>query len=258
MDAQEADKAKGLKVIGAGFGRTGTSSLQIVLEELGFGPCYHFEEVYKHRDHLAQWEAAARGEPVDWHKIFGKYQAALDWPSCAFYKELMNIYPDAKVLLTVRNPEGWYESAKNSIYQLGTGFKSSPVASAVMKFVKIISPLTRRIFRLSEDIVWEGTFHGRFEDKDYSIAVFQQHIEEVKKYVPPEKLLVYEVKEGWKPLCDFLGVEIPAGKEFFHLNDRTSFRKVVLHGPKKRVFTTSALLAASLLTILLFVFIHHK
>src|SRR3979411_1012948 len=93
----------GLKVIGAGFGRTGTLSLKAALEELGFGPCYHMIEVFSHPDDVAQWEALPRGEPIGLHKLMAGYQAAVDWPTCAFYEELMQAYPDAKVLLTVRD-----------------------------------------------------------------------------------------------------------------------------------------------------------
>ncbi|MHB8595605.1 MAG: sulfotransferase family protein [Ktedonobacteraceae bacterium] len=236
MDAQESGKTKGLKVIGVGFGRTGTSTLKIALEELGFGPCYHFEELYKHRSVLARWEAAARGELIDWNEIFGEYAASADWPACAFYKELMKAYPDAKLILTVRNPESWYDSAKGTIYEFGKSFRSSPLAFTVLTCMKGISPFTRRLFRFADDVIWQGTFHNRFEDKDYTINIFKQHIEEVKRLVPPEKLLVYEVKEGWEPLCDFLGVAIPADRPFLHLNKGTNFLRLVLHRMRLKIF----------------------
>ena len=107
-----------MKAIGAGFGRTGTMSLKVALEELGFGPCYHMTEVFEHPEHVPLWEAAVRGEPVDWEKIFGSYQAAVDWPAAAFYRELMKVYPDAKVLLSIRDPEKWYENAKSALQNL--------------------------------------------------------------------------------------------------------------------------------------------
>ena len=198
-----------LEVIGAGFGRTGTMSLKVALEELGFGPCYHMIEVFEHPEHVSLWEAAIRGEPLDWEKIFGSYQAAVDWPTAAFYNELMKVYPHAKVLLTIRDPEKWYESTKNTLYP--TEFASEP------------SP----IMRMAAKLLWEQTFDGNFEDRRYAIEVFKRHNEEVKKHVPPERLLVYEVKEGWKPLCEFLGVEIPEEKPFPHLNDTEAFKEMV-------------------------------
>jgi hypothetical protein len=93
-------------------------SLKVALEELGYAPCYHMVEVFEHPEHVSLWEAATRGEPLDWEKIFGSYQAAVDWPTAAFYKELMEVYPEAKVLLTTRDPERWYESTKHTIYTM--------------------------------------------------------------------------------------------------------------------------------------------
>ncbi len=198
-----------MKVIGTGFGRTGTMSLKVALEELGYGPCYHMVEVFEHPEHVSLWEAAARGEPLDWEKIFGSYQAAVDWPTAAFYKELMKAYPEAKVLLTVRDPEKWYESTKYTIYTMTDAPDPSPM------------------LRMATKLVWEQSFDGNFEDRRYAMEVFKRHNEEVKKHVPPERLLVYEVKEGWKPLCEFLGVGIPEEKSFPHLNDTESFKQMM-------------------------------
>lgn len=207
MDDQPAAKEQSneLKVIGAGFGRTGTLSLKNALEHLGFGPCYHMTELFSHPEADEQWAAIARGEPVDLNALFAGYQASVDWPACAVYRELMQLYPEAKVLLSVRDPEKWYESARNTIYHVADR--------------KLLSPHARMI----DTLIWEGTFHGRFEDKDYAIAVFQRHNEEVKQLVPAAKLLVYDVKEGWEPLCAFLGVAVPVDTPFPHLNDREEF-----------------------------------
>lgn len=198
-----------MKVIGAGFGRTGTMSLKVALEELGFGPCYHMSEAFEHPEHVSLWEAAIRGEPLDWEKIFGSYQAAVDWPTSAFYKELMKVYPHAKVLLTIRAPEKWYESTKHTIYTTVDVPDPSPT------------------LRMATKLIWEQTFEGSFEEHRYAIEVFKRHNEEVKNHVPPERLLIYEVREGWKPLCEFLGVEIPEGKPFPHLNDMEAFKEKV-------------------------------
>src|SRR5207248_2818817 len=107
-----------VKVIGAGFGRTGTLSLKAGLEELGFRPCYHMVELFTHPEHNAIWQAAAEKKPVDWRALLAGYEAAVDWPACTFYAELMDQYPDAKVLLTVRDPEKWYESVANTIHKV--------------------------------------------------------------------------------------------------------------------------------------------
>jgi hypothetical protein len=205
-----------VKVIGAGFGRTGTLSLKAALETLGFGPCYHMTDLYSRPCDGRLWEAAARGEPVDWEEIFGDYRATVDWPGCAFYGDLLEAYPHAKVLLAVRDPEEWYESARSTIHAVRRSAYSSAVADLVWKLYPA--------FRVTDRVIWEGTFGGRFEDKEHAISIFERHNEEVKRRVPPERLLVYEVKQGWEPLCDFLGVEVPAGKPFPRLNDADSFR----------------------------------
>jgi hypothetical protein len=211
-----------LDVIGAGFGRTGTMSLKVALEELGFGPCYHMSEVFARPEHVELWRAAAQGKEVDWEQIFGGYRATVDWPACSFYGELMEKYPDAKVILTVRDPQRWYESAYNTIYTMTRTASTSPVfylASLVLPRAKGM----KRARQMIEEIVWERDLDGRFEDREYAIETFERHNEKVEQSVSPEKLLVYEVKEGWGPLCEFLGVEVP-DKPFPQLNDSAVFR----------------------------------
>src|ERR1700761_2008202 len=105
-----------LDVIGAGLGRTGTLSLKEALETLGFAKCYHMIEALPHADHIRLWDAASRGEPVDWERLFDGYRATVDWPGCSFYREFMERYPDAKVILSVRDADRWYDSARATIY----------------------------------------------------------------------------------------------------------------------------------------------
>jgi hypothetical protein len=210
-----------LKVIGAGFGRTGTLSLKVALEQLGFVKCYHMTEVFSRPEYVGLWDAAARGEPVDWESLFRGYQATVDWPGCNFYREFLRLYPEAKVILTVRDPEGWYDSARQTIYRQQRAFPAW-----AMPFL----PRLRRFLRLTQRLIWEGVFRGRFEDRAFAVEVFKRHTEEVKRVVPPERLLVYEVKEGWGPLCSFLGVPIPEGKPFPHLNDAEEFRSRIRRG----------------------------
>ena len=257
MNTSATGKEKELKVIGAGFGRTGTLSIKAALEELGFGPCYHMVEVFQHPEHVPQWEAATRGEAIDWRQLLERYQATVDWPGCSFYKQLMEVYPDAKVLLTVRDPEKWYESVTSTIYRPHRIAKSTPAFSPfsiITNITKSSSPFARHT-ALVDDLIWGGTFHNRIEDKEYAIAIFKQHIEEVKRYVPPEKLLVFNVKEGWKPLCDFLGVEIPPDKPFPYLNDRANFAGNAIIRRRARMRATASIaLAATLVAGLLFIF----
>src|SRR5579864_5669016 len=191
-----------IRVIGAGFGRTGTMSLKVALEDLGFGPCYHMLEVFGKPRAVELWQAAAEGKPVDWDELFAGYNAAVDWPVCAFYDQLMQVYPEAKVLLTVRSPESWYESVMNTIYPIST----RPVPAD--------DPLTSDHRRMVDTLIWQGTFGGQVEDKQHAIAVYERHNRGVKERVPAGKLLVYEVKEGWEPLGRFLSVPVPADKPF--------------------------------------------
>jgi hypothetical protein len=240
-----------VRIIGAGFGRTGTMSLKVALEELGYAPCYHMVEVFAHPEHAPLWQAAWRGEPVDWEAFLGGYEAAVDWPACSFYGELMERYPEAKVILTVRDPERWYESTRSTIYELTVTASRSPtfrLLFGAMRFLRF-----GRVGRgnLANEIVWDGTFDGRFEDRRYAIEVFERHNAEVRRRVPRDKLLVYEVKEGWSPLCQFLGVEEPDAP-FPHVNDTAEMRGRIraVRALSVAVPATLTLLGAALLVLL--------
>ncbi|WP_411289356.1 sulfotransferase family protein [Phenylobacterium sp.] len=182
-----------LSVIGAGFGRTGTLSLKLALEELGFGPCYHMMEVFKNPSAFGWWEAAADGGPVDWARIFEGYRSTVDWPNATFYRELAEAYPEARVILTERDPETWFASTQATI------------------FAREIDPATEDPFeRMILKVVY-GLFDRRMHDKDHVISVFKAHNARVREVIAPERLLVYEVTQGWAPLCEFLGVPVPDG-----------------------------------------------
>lgn len=204
-----------IQVIGAGLGRTGTLSLKIALEKLGFGRCYHMSEVFAHPEHVRVWDAAARGEPVDWDALFQDYQATVDWPGCNFCGEYLRLYPEAKVILTVRDPQRWYESARQTIYYARSAFFGGRMP---------VMPRMRRFQMMLDRLIWDGMFAGRFEDEAFALEVFRNHNETVRRMVPPDRLLVYEVKEGWGPLCAFLGVPVPEGTPFPHVNDTKEFR----------------------------------
>src|SRR3712207_2349159 len=242
-----------MKVIGAGFGRTGTASLKAALETLGFGPCYHMTEVFANPDHAGFWRVAWQGEPVHWDAILGGYEAAVDWPACTFYAELMERYPDAKVLLSVRDPERWYESTRSTIYELGRISSGSPLSRLSFAFLSLFAFGTFKTGQgpMTEEIVWRGTFDGKFEDKRHAIEVFNRHNEEVRRRVPQDRLLVYEVKEGWEPLCEFLGVKEP-DTPFPHLNDATEMRRRMLGVRALGVAVPTALALLIITTLALF------
>ena len=197
-----------MRVIGAGFGRTGTTSLKAALEQLGFAPCYHMQEVIKNPSHVSFWNAAARGEAVDWRGFFEPYGATVDWPACTFYQQLMAVYPDAKVLLSVRDPERWYESVMSTIYPSSTTESDDPNRQRHMAMV--------------DSVVWNSIFGRRLEDKEHTLRVFADHLAEVQRSLPAERLLLFEARDGWEPLCAFLGVPVP-NEPYPRLNDRASF-----------------------------------
>lgn len=186
-----------LSIIGAGFGRTGTLSLKAALEMLGYGPCYHMIEVFAHPEHIELWNAAEAGE-FHWDEIFAGFHAAVDWPACGFWQPLLKHYPDAKVILTLRDPDRWYESALKTIYSV-THRQLSADALPIMQAQQA----------MTAKLIWEGTFGGRFADRDHAIAIFNAHNETVKATVPADRLLVFEARQGWEPLCAFLDCAIP-------------------------------------------------
>ncbi len=199
-------------------------SLKAALEQLGFGPCYHMTEVFAHPEHTEFWVSAWRGEQVDWDGVLGDYEGAVDWPACTFYEELMERHPDAKVLLSVRDPERWYESVRNTIYELSVIVPRHPLYRIGYTLVSLVVFRGSRNVNLADEIIWEGTFDGRFEDEAHAIEVFRRHNAEVRHRVPAERLLVYDVKSGWGPLCDFLGVE-ESDEPFPHMNDTAQMRR---------------------------------
>ncbi len=180
-----------LKVIGAGFGRTGTASLKIALETLLGGPCYHMTEVLGHAGEVDLWLDVVAGKP-DWSAIFGNYVATVDFPACTYWRELADAYPDAKILLSVRDPERWFASTQKTIFSkrmqaYQDGSKWGGMAKATI----------------------DAHIGGDLNDKDKVIAAYLAHNEAVKAAFGPERLLVFEAKEGWGPLCEFLDVPVP-------------------------------------------------
>ena len=210
-----------LRVIGAGFGRTGTSSLKVALEHLGLGPCDHMGEVFERPERAALWEEAvaarARGEAFDWERLYAGYRATTDWPGAFFWRELAGAYPEAKVVLSVRDPERWYESMRRTIWAL----RSDPdVRRRLAESFGLPADLGW-MPSLVDKVVFDGTFRGRFEDKAQAIRIFEEHAAAVTAAIPPERLLVFEAEDGWAPLCAFLGVAAP-DEPYPRLNDSAS------------------------------------
>jgi hypothetical protein len=198
-----------LEVIGAGFGRTGTLSLKAALERLGFGPCHHMLGLFDKPEEIPLWRDAAQGKPVDWNAMYEGYRSSVDWPGARFWRELADHYPQSKIILTVRDPERWYDSALGTIHRAAVD--DSPA-----------SPVLTEMRAMSCDVVWDGVFDGHFTDRAHALRVYDDHIEAVRNRIPADRLLVFEVSEGWEPLCSFLSVPVPADP-FPRSNDKGDF-----------------------------------
>jgi hypothetical protein len=209
-----------VKLIGAGYGRTGTMSLKFALERLGYGPVFHMIDLIRDPAPLAHWERAYSGEPVDWPAAFEGWQSTVDWPGCTYWEQLVEEWPDAPVLLNTRDKEGWYESCLKSIHAAAEAGTKGELAGGTQP------PPSFEVMKVINGIVWDGTFDGRFGDKAFAFEVFDRHYEAVRSAIPANRLLEWDIKEGWEPLCDFLGVEAP-DEPFPHLNDTAAFREMV-------------------------------
>ena len=214
-----------LKIIGAGFGRTGTMSTFTALNEIGF-PSYHMKEVIlnkENKSHLDFWNRVANapaGQQHDWSEVFANYTATVDNPGCCVWRELLEAYPDAKVVLTLhpRGPEAWYESTIDTIYFTENRWQ--------FRFLALFTPFAKKMRNMSSKLIWQRSHKGTMNNKAAAIARYAEHIEEVKAAVAADKLLIFKVDQGWEPLCNFLGVEVPT-TPFPNVNDRAEVKKTI-------------------------------
>jgi hypothetical protein len=186
-----------LDIVGAGFGRTGTLSLKLALEKLGFNKTYHMAELFEHPDHLNHWEQALDTGNCDWDTLFDGYRASVDWPACSYWKELADFYPESKVILSVRDPEGWFKSVHDTIYPTSIGLLEAE------------DEQLKRWATWGNRLIWQNTFGGRAQDKAHAIDVFNANTRAVTDTIPANRLLVFEAAQGWEPLCEFLGCPVP-------------------------------------------------
>mmetsp|Transcript_11577 Transcript_11577/g.32831 ORF Transcript_11577/g.32831 Transcript_11577/m.32831 type:complete len:247 (+) Transcript_11577:230-970(+) len=210
-------ETSGIQVIGAGAGRTGTASLKRALETLGFAPCYHMTEVINN-SHSSGVEKALTTDKREWLTLLRGYKAAVDFPASAAYTDLIELYPDAKVVLSVRDPTSWAKSVQETIWSPYSGQRSWVRALWRPSFALMGRAFRRRFFK--------GGDYGAviLDDPDRLAEAFMEWNEEVKRTVPSEKLLVFQAKDGWDPLCKFLGVPEPS-EPFPHVNDANEFKE---------------------------------
>lgn len=179
-----------LNVFGVGFGRTGTESMKKALEILGQGPCYHMFEVLPHPERVAAWIELVQGKTPDWSTSFEGYSASVDWPGAYFWKEIAAHYPEAKLILTIRDADEWYESMSKTILPLLRMSAEDPNGLANQMFIM-------------------RQFEGNIDDRAHVIDVYNRHNAAVKAAFGPDRLLEHKLGSGWEPLCDFLGVNVP-------------------------------------------------
>jgi hypothetical protein len=199
----------GLNVIGSGFGRTGTMSTKMALEQLGLGPCHHMVEVMQNPDQPAHWKARAEGAELDWADVFKGYASQVDFPGASVWQELAIAFPEARVIHTERPEEEWWASYSATIGKFFEHRESLP-----------LPPPIAAIFETMDRLLVDGVMGG--SDKDSAIAAYRRNNEKVRATIPADRLLVFTPSDGWGPLCDFLGVPVPAGN-FPRSNAREEF-----------------------------------
>jgi hypothetical protein len=214
-----------MELIGAGMPRTGTLTQKVALEMLGLGPCYHMVDVLADLDQARLWQRALDGE-APWEQIFAGFNSTVDWPGGYFYRELMDVYPHAKVLLSVREPQAWERSMRETVWAVRHGESLVRLLSSAQAHV---NPQWRGFLEMIDRLVWEGegTFASGHAQPQQLIDTMIRHHREVEQEVPSERLLVWSVEEGWERLCEFLEVPVPQ-QPFPHVNDRTEFLNRVI------------------------------
>ena len=216
-----------MQVIGAGLPRTGTLTQKVALEQLGFDPCYHWVDVLAHLEtQVALWDAALDGRVAP-GEILSGYRSTVDWPGGYFYRQLLDACPGAKVLLSVRDPERWELSFRETIVEMCFG---DSLICLLSRARARVDSKWRRYLEFVDRMFWseQGTFPAG-HSADALVEGFRAHNEQVKAVVPPDRLLVWDVADGWEPLCEFLDVPVPA-EPLPHANDRATFTDRVIGG----------------------------
>ena len=211
-----------LQVIGTGVGRTGTHSLKLALEQLGFGKCYHMVELFQRPENVIYFEKAERGEEVNWDKLFEGYNSAVDYPVARYYKQIIPKYPSAKIIHTVRDPESWYQSAMETIF-----WASKPSIGRMLSLMiklPFSSTLRKRfpVLKYNGQLV-DNIFGKDLKNKQEVIKKYNEINAETLNFIPKGRSLVYDVKTGWEPLCNFLNVPVPS-TPFPRSNVRDEFK----------------------------------
>ena len=197
-------------MLGAGVGRTGTTSLQLALQQLLGAPCYHMMEVFPRPEHVEAWHQATRGALPDWDGLLAGFAAAVDWPASGFWRELSAASPEAVVVLSVReSPEVWWKSASRTILHVAER-PAAPAPEMEAWFAMYIDFLAVR-------------FTPHWRDPEAAMAAYVAHNEAVRAEVPAGRLVEWRPGDGWGPICAALGLAVPV-EPFPHLNTTAEFR----------------------------------
>jgi len=232
-----------MRVIGVGLNRTGTTSLALALDELGFGPCYNLRTLNSEPPRAADWITAETDPALaDWPRIFRGFESAVGSPTSAFWREIAAAFDSAKVILTVRPADGWYESVGATLTE---ALAPQPAALRLLTWQRLGHDDARaKANDEFQERIWEREIGGDFSDRDRTIETFEKHIADVQANIPADRLLVYSVRDGWGPLCEFLGVPEPA-RPFPRENDRETFRRR-LRGARNQVLVPRVLALAGI------------
>ena len=193
--------------MGGGGGPGGAHPLPLAGGQLLGGPCYHMLEVFQRPDDVPVWHSAVKDEPVDWDALFAGYVAAVDWPVAAFWREISAAYPDAVVLLSVRDAAEWWRSADQTIWEAS---RREPPPELASWHEMVLDLLSQR-------------FTPRWDDRDGAMAAYEHHNDEVRATVPSDRLVEWRPGDGWAPICAALDLAVP-DEPFPHVNSTADFR----------------------------------
>jgi len=215
-----------MKVIGAGLPRTATLSQKLGLEILGFEPCYHMVNVLGDLGEGARWRRVLDGD-LRVGEVFDGFQATVDWPGSFFYDELLEDHPDAKVLLSVRSPDAWAESMRDTIWAM---FYDDVLMRHLSDARACVDPQWREYTEMMKEM-WQrsGLLNGEATTLEWMAAGFERYVAQVRRRVPADQLLVWSPADGWEPLCDFLERPVP-DMPFPRVNDTEQFAQRIVDG----------------------------
>ena len=212
-----------MKMIGVGFGRSGTMSIKQAFEDLGAGQCFHMIDLIRNPDKVGPWHDATIKGDVDFDAMFDGFDATIDWPGCTFWRELIDAYPDAPVLLNYRDFDGWYRSMKNTIYDI----RKTAMRGELKQDANRPAP-SPQLWEVIGTLVWQRDLDGHFEDFEENIdvvrGIYERRIEMLREEIPSDRLVEFELGvSGWPEICGILGVPEPE-RDFPHAHETDEFR----------------------------------